>query len=352
MTFGKPKRVLGLDLGSTQFRAVELSRDKGEIILTGFSRIEVTPGANRREAVLELLRRGSFRTHRVVAAVSGRSVVVRYVSMPRLSSDELSRSLSFEIDKYLPVTPEEGEIDWQVLGDAAPAGEGGQDQMKVVLVRANRSAVVDLADMLVACGLTPLAIDTDVFALGNAFAFASTFAPPPPEEERGIALVDVGASKTCIHVVASGASQFAREVPLGGNDLTAALARRLGISTDEAEQLKRDPGEREDEVREAVVPVLDDLANEVSLSFDYFEHQSEGSLDAVYLSGGSALAPFLAGSLERSLERRARVWNPLEGLPVRTDAVDMEGLQAAGPSLAVALGLAARGVGGLVERVS
>lgn len=350
--FRNTRSVVGLDLGSSLFKAVELTRDKGDVILTGFARLEVSPDADRRTAIAELFRRGRFRTRRVVAAVSGKSVIVRYVVMPKMSAEELKRSLAYEIDKHLPLPPEDTQVDWQVLGDVAPAAEGGPAQMKVVLVGAKRSLVSDLAATLVECGLDPVALDTDVFALGNAFALASTIVPPAPEEERGVALVDAGASKTCIHIVSGGASQFAREVPIGGNDLTSVLARRLAIGDEEAEALKREPGEREAEVREAIAPVLDDLTNEVNLSLDYFEHQSEGALDAVYLSGGSALAPFLGEALERALERRARVWNPIEGLQVRAQTVDVEDLQAAGPSLAVALGLAARGTGRLAERVS
>ena len=104
--------------------------------------------------------------------------------------------------------------------------------------------------------------------------------------------------------------------------------------------------------RELLDTVLDELTNEVNLSIDYFEHQSEGTLDTIYLTGGSALASFLPENLERTLERSARMWNPLEGLQVKADGLDVEDLQAAGPSLAVALGLAARETGRIPERVA
>jgi type IV pilus assembly protein PilM len=350
--FRTNRSVVGLDLGSSFYKAVELTRDKGDVILTGFARLEVTPETNRREAIGEVFRRGRFRTKRVVAAVSGKSVIERYVLMPKMSSEELKRSLTYELDKHLPLPPEDTQVDWQVLGDVPAAAEGAPPQMRVVIVGAKRSLVADLAANLVECGLTPVAIDVDVFALGNAFALASTLAPPAPEEERGVALVDVGASKTCIHIVAGGSSQFAREVPIGGNDFTAAISRRLAVPEDVAETLKREPGDRAGEVRDAVGSVLDELTNEVNLSIDYFEHQSEGTLDTIYLTGGSALASFLPENLERTLERSARMWNPLEGLQVKADGLDVEDLQAAGPSLAVALGLAARETGRIPERVA
>jgi len=90
-----------------------------------------------------------------------------------------------------------------------------------------------------------------------------------------------------------------------------------------------------------VSQVLEDLGNEVNLSFDFFQNQFDGEVQDVMLSGGSALLPFLEESLERIFEKRTRVWNPVEGLKVRSDNVDVEALNQCTPQLAVAIGLAA-----------
>ncbi|MDP6930124.1 MAG: pilus assembly protein PilM, partial [Planctomycetota bacterium] len=81
--------------------------------------------------------------------------------------------------------------------------------------------------------------------------------------------------------------------------------------------------------------------NEINLSFDFFENQYDGEVQEVYLSGGSALLPFLEEGLEKIFEKRTRVWNPTDGLKVRSDSVDVDVLNAASPQLAIPLGLAA-----------
>jgi len=88
-------------------------------------------------------------------------------------------------------------------------------------------------------------------------------------------------------------------------------------------------------------PVLDDLGNEINLSFDFFENQFEGEVQEVFLSGGSVLLPFLEESFEKIFEKRTKTWNPVEGLKVRSDNVDVEALNQLAPQLAVAIGLAA-----------
>jgi Tfp pilus assembly PilM family ATPase len=86
---------------------------------------------------------------------------------------------------------------------------------------------------------------------------------------------------------------------------------------------------------------MDDLGNEVNLSFDFFENQFEGEVEEVYLSGGSVLLPFLEECLEKIFEKKTRVWNPIEGLKVKSDNVNIDQLHHSAPQLAVALGLAA-----------
>ena len=128
---------------------------------------------------------------------------------------------------------------------------------------------------------------------------------------------------------------------MGGQDLTNAIARRTGVEPAQAETMKRNPGDQLAVVQEACGQVLEDLGNEVNLSFDFFENQFDGEVQEVWLTGGSALLPFLEESFEKIFEKRTKTWNPVEGLKVRADNVDVEALNQLAPQLAVAIGLAA-----------
>jgi type IV pilus assembly protein PilM len=187
-------------------------------------------------------------------------------------------------------------------------------------------------------------VDVDVFALANAWELCGLTAMGDDGEtaETGIALVDVGNSKTQINVLLGGETCFSREVGIAGADMTQAIARRLGMEPFEAEALKRVPGERELEVTRALTPVLEDLVSEISLSLDYVENREGVRVEEVLLSGGGVLAPGVVTFIEQVLGRPARIWNPLDGLRVDAEQVNVEELEANASGLAVAIGLASR----------
>ncbi|MEM7307721.1 MAG: type IV pilus assembly protein PilM [Planctomycetota bacterium] len=346
--FRKEKSVVGLDLGSQVVKAVEITLEGPEPVITGFARAEIPPGGEMHEAIAEVFQRGSFRSRNVVTAVSGQSVVVRYITMVEMSDTELRQAIRFESDKYLPFDAEDVVLDCQRLG-RKPAGAtetegGGSDQMSVVLAACRSSVVEDQIKAISVQGLSPLAVDVDVFALANAWELCGLEDAPldDEEEEHTVALVDVGASRTSINVICDNETCFSREIGIGGGDMTQAAARRLGVEAVEAEAIKREAAGREAEVSRAISPVLEDLVSEISLSLDYVENREGLRVDEVLLSGGGILAPGAVSFIEQSLGRPVRTWNPLEGLRVMPERVDVEELEASASSLAVAIGLASR----------
>ena len=339
--FGSRKSVLAVDVGSSSVKILEVQREGQDLLLTGFARVEVAGDTNRSDAVSEALRRGNFGSKRSMSSVSGKSVIVRYLTMVRMSNEELQRAVAFEAEKYIPWPIEESQVDAVSLGDLPQADASAPPEMRVLLVASKKSYVTDHAQMLVDQGLSPVAIDVDALAIGQAFELHQrvTGAQAP---SGGIALIDLGATKTCINVLAGGVTRFTREVDSGGQDMTQAVSRKLAIEPFEAERVKCAPGEKAAEVEEAITPAIADLANELTLSFDYFEHQGEGQIEAVYLSGGGSLAPSMAEHIERATGKKTHMWNPIEGLKIQADGLDIDDLNARAPSLAVAVGLAAR----------
>ena len=345
--FRKEKSIVGLDLGSQVIKAVEITLEGPEPIITGFSRVEVPPGGERSEAVGQIFQKGRFRSRNVVTSVSGQSVVVRYITMVQMSDSELRQAIRFESDKYLPFDTDEVVLDCQRLKRTPPASgdvdDGSSEQMSVVLAACRTSLVEEQMREIMGHGLTPVAVDVDVFALANAWELCGLDETQTGEDEQhAIALVDVGASRTSINVLCGSETCFSRELGIGGQDMTQAAARRLGVEAVEAEAIKREAEGREAEVSRAISPVLEDLTSELSLSLDYVENREGLRVEEVLLSGGGILAPGAVSFIEQALGRSVRTWNPLEGLRVDADRVDVEELEASAPSLAVAIGLASR----------
>jgi len=123
---------------------------------------------------------------------------------------------------------------------------------------------------------------------------------------------------------------------------SSCSTRRLSLEGFEAEAVKRTSEDHQAEVRTAIGPVLEDLASELMLSMDYVEHNEGLTVTEVLLSGGGVLAPGAAEYVEQAVARPTRLWNPLEGLRVDVNRVDVEELEAWAPSLVVAVGLASR----------
>ncbi len=340
----KSKSIVGLDLGSSVVKAVEISLEGPEPVVTGFARVEIPPDGDHQEAIDAVLREGRFRSKRVVTSVAGQSVVVRYVPMMRMSNAELKQAIRFETDKYLPFELDEVVMDCQALETPATSStEGdGEDQMTVLLAACKTEAIEEQAQMVQAAGLQHCAIDVDLFALANAWELCGVFPSEEGEEKRGIALVDVGSMRTSINVLYGGETCFGREINIGGSDMTQAVSRRLSVEAFEAEAIKRASESQEAEVNSAIAPVLEDLVSEISLSLDYVEHHAGIAVDEILLSGGGVLAPGVAGYIEQATARRARTWTPLEGLRIDAGRVDVEELEAWAPTLVVAVGLASR----------
>ncbi|MHC4263166.1 MAG: type IV pilus assembly protein PilM [Planctomycetota bacterium] len=336
----RTKSVIGLDLGSQAFKAIELTIDGTEPTVTGFAKVELGPETDRAEALGELLGKGSFHTKKVATSMAGQSVVVRYIPMVEMEADELKQAISFESDKYIPFEADDAILDCQRLKNHTAAEGEASGQMSVVLVACQKQVLHNQLDGVVAHGLDPVAVDVDVFALGASYDLSN--AAGESGEDVAIALVDIGATRTQINVMRGGETCFSREIGMGGSDMTKATARRLGIETAEAEAIKRDAGDREVEVGRAIAPVIEDLVSELSLSLDFVENREGVRVEEVLLSGGAIMAPGLVQALEQGTGRPARLWNPLDGLRISESGIDLDELEAAASTLAVAVGLASR----------
>ncbi|TET36973.1 MAG: type IV pilus assembly protein PilM [Planctomycetota bacterium] len=338
---GRKKSVVGLDIGSSEVKALEFGKQGDRIVVAGLAIAKIESKDAMKETIREVIRMGNFKTKRVITAVSGRSVIMRYVNMLRMSDEDLHNAIRYEADKYIPFEVEETVLDCQRLEDPEAAGASDKE-MKVLLVAVKRALIDEHYAMLQDVGVTPLIIDVDSFALGNAFELHNRYSPKVEDADRVVALIDIGANKTNINIVRGNTSYFTREVYLAGNDFTDSVSRRLKIDIAQAEVLKINSGERAAEVEECVLPTLDDLGNEIHLSFDYYENQFDREVDEVYISGGSSMLAGLDHSFERIFGRKVNFWNALENVEIRSDRVDQNLLQAKAHQFAVAAGLGAR----------
>jgi type IV pilus assembly protein PilM len=189
-------------------------------------------------------------------------------------------------------------------------------------------------------------VDVDIFALGNAFEINKLVGPGALAHDKVHALVDIGANKTSINIMHGPVSQFAREVYIAGNEFADAVGKGLNLSDTEVDGLFADPGDKVDEIIELIATALDDLGNEVRLSFDYYESQFDRPVDEAFVSGGGCQLPGLERFLERIFDVKTQRWDPTEQLQFSLEDVNVDDIKKNCSRLAVTVGLAARAVTG------
>jgi type IV pilus assembly protein PilM len=286
------------------------------------------------DTILAVISENNLRAKSTITSISGRSVIVRYVNMNAMPQQELEAAINYEADKYIPYAVDDVQLACQQLG-----GADDQNQIRVLLVAAKKQLVEEHLRLVKKVGITPHAVDVDLFALGNAFELCNLRGQLADQGEA-VALVDIGAAKTSICIMKSSGDCFTREVYTAGNSITEAIAQRFGEEDADVELMKEDPGDAVDAIRESVMPILEDIGGEVRLSFDYYENQFDQPVSKVYLSGGSVQFPGVVESLGGIFDLDTVRFSPFECLSI--EASDDVILKEKSSDMVVALGLASR----------
>lgn len=325
----KRNTVLGLDLGSAAVKAVELSARGDAWRVEGCAFEEVGDRETYAASVRATLEAGSFDAERVVVGLSGRGTLLRTVTIPGDNPEELSDAVREETAKYVPYGLDEAVTDHMLLADEP-------DRFLRVLVAAAKRGEVDARlAMLDGAGVRPERIEPEGAALVNALEAATRGGGRPG---RGVGVVDFGAAKTLI-AVTDGARHVFREFPFGGDKLTEMIAHRLDCPQEEAEAIKRNPGERIETVKDALYPGIEDITAEVRQCLDRFRAVSGGvEAKELLLSGGLVAFPGIAPLVGRLTRTSSKLFEPFAA--VDTSELDARFIREHGHLFATAFGLA------------
>ncbi len=354
MLFGKSRNLVGLDIGDSSIKVVEL-KDLGkgrgfQLAKLGWEPLSpeaIVDGAIMdaqlvTETIQRLFQRLRIKTQHVATALSGHSVIVKRISLPVMSEAELAESIHWEAEQYIPFDIEDVNLDYQILEGSSLSGEGNMD---VLLAAAKKDKINDYTTVITQAGLQTAAVDIATFALQNAFEANYEFEP-----HQIVALVDVGAAVSSISVLHGGTSVYWRDINVGGNQYTDAIQKELNLSTEQAERLKR--GEEIEGIPyERVLPILsavnEDVATEIQKTLDFFKQISAADepLDRLYLTGGAAQVIHLKETLGQRLATQVELLNPFRRIAPTGREASMELVNEMAPTASVAVGLALRKVG-------
>lgn len=320
--------VVGLDIGSTGVRAVELSANgKSKPMLIRSYEIPLSPGAVVHGEVVEpeivtaalkrLWSQGGFKSKKVVLGTGNQGVIVRDLTVPKMSLKHIRESLPFHVQSLLQMPLTDSLLDFY------PTSESVGDQGAVInglLVAAEKKEILGNVDAVERAGLTPVEVDLIPFALNRLLVSR-------PHIEGTVALVDIGGTTTSIIISSNGVPWFVRIIPTGGDDLTRALIEGLAIDAPSAEELKRTLTLKVEEMREedsnsetvkckcakcvAEDPSVDDprsseilhlisgeLLGSLKSTINYFNNtRPQDPVQQILLTGGGAQLLGMAGAL-------------------------------------------------------
>src|SRR5881296_2534606 len=236
------KAVVGLDIGSSAVKAVELKAVGKGFKVVAFAIEPVPPdsivdgaiidGAAVADAIRRVFENKAFRTKEVAASLSGNAVIVKKINLPVMTAAELAESIYWEAEQYIPFDIQDVNLDYQILD--AGTGAESTGAMDVLLVAAKKEKIADYTGVISQAGRVPVVVDVDAFAMQNAYEINYGLDP-----QAVVVLLNAGASAININILSGEQSLFTRDISIGGNSYTEAVQKELNLPFESAEQLKK-----------------------------------------------------------------------------------------------------------------
>jgi len=343
----KSKSSVGLDIGSSLIKVVEVDHTKAEPVLTKYGVIKLPPEAIVEgemmdqslviEGIQECMTKAGITQKEVVTAVSGRAVIVKKVVMDKMNPDDAKEAIFWEAEQHVPFDIDDVCLDFQVLKE-----DVGANQMEILLVAAKKDMVNAHANIIRDAGLRPVIIDVDSFAVQNAIETASNGV-----DGLVTGLINIGSDVTNINIVQNHIPYFTRDLSVGSNVFIEAIQRNLGVDFDEADAMLSGEAEIEDEERlnSVVAEAADEISMGIERSLSFLKTAGDAEqIDEVILSGGGARIPGLKDILSEKHDMEFKVNDAISQIDRIDNLFEDAGddMERVGPLLTVALGLALR----------
>lgn len=282
---------VGLDIGADFVRAIKIKTSGSRAVICGFD--SKSSQSDLKKALKEV--KESLGHEVVNIGLSGPSVVIRYISLPRMSETELAGALRFEAEKHIPFLLAEAVLDSHILKE-----DFAENRMLVLIAAVKKDYLNQRLDLVGGAGLKCAVVDINSLAVINAFKFS--YFQSQPLKEKVVALVNVDSTASL-------------DILEGG---LPSLSRDIQVSAD-----------------------VSRLADELRVSFDYYESQGASSVEKIFLSGSRVCSGELKESFASGLGLGVECWDPLKSMEA-APGIELEKLRGLSPQFAVAVGLALR----------
>lgn len=343
--FAKKKDLVGIDIGSSSIKLVQLIHEKGGYCLVNAGIQPLPPEAIVDNSLMDtaaiayaiksLTSSLGIKTKDVVCSISGNAVIIRKISLPVASNEELEDQIGWEAEQYIPFDINDVNLDFQIMGPDLidPA------KMQVLLVASKKDITEDYITLFAEAGLQLNILDVDAFALQNCYEINNL------QLEEVVALVNIGASTININVVKDGHSLFTRDIQIGGNQYKVELQKQLGVNADEAEKMKLLSAYHiNSPIGEMINRINESIAQEIRRSIDFYNSSAAGDerVLKICITGGCSKISGIQETIANRLGLEVEHLNPFARLKQPDKAFDQEYLQEIAPLMSICVGLAIR----------
>jgi type IV pilus assembly protein PilM len=344
----KKKSLVGLDIGSSAIKAVELRPTRGGYELEHIAHQSLQSDTivdghiidlnHVSDCINRIWAESGIRTNQVATSLSGHAVIVKRVVLPAMSDEELDEQIHWEAEQYIPFDINDVNLYHEVIGQD-PSGQ----HMDVLLVACKRDKIAQFTQVISQAGKQPVIVDVDAFALQNAYEI--NYHPTP---NQTVALLNIGASVTTINVVRGTTSIFTRDISAGGNQYTDLLQKEFNLTFEQAEAVKRgavvDANLSSDQIHAVINSVSEMLGLEIQRTLDFFRATvaDSSSIDRMLVAGGSSKVPNLIDYLSERLQMPVARFDSFRSIKYDRRRFDEDYMRELSPNMAIAVGLAVR----------
>ncbi|MCF6288238.1 MAG: pilus assembly protein PilM [Proteobacteria bacterium] len=340
-------QLFGVDVSSSAVKVMQLSKSgqKYKVEYYGVDSLpanavvekNITEVDRVSAAISNAVKRAGAKRKNVAIAVSGSAVITKTIKMPAdLTEDEMEEQLSLDANQYIPYPIEEVSLDFNVLGPVENSPE-----LSYVLLACSRSENVDVCvEAIEGAGLNAAIIDVESFAVEATFWQMKKSLEISDDEI--VALFDIGATTTTLHIMYQGRSIYTRDQTFGGKQLTDEIMHRYGLSLEEAGLAKRQGGLPESYEAEVLQSFNDSLIQQISRALQFFFSATEfNNVDKIILAGGTASIKGLDELTQEQIGVPVLTANPIEGFSLAS-RIDEIAINEDAPALMTVIGLAMR----------
>ncbi|MDP3964775.1 MAG: pilus assembly protein PilM [bacterium] len=368
---GKKEGFVGVDLGTSGIKIVELKSEQGKAKLVTYGYTEQPINVVKSDSqetkqqavkvIREIFKKARVGSKRVISALPSFTVFSAIINLPSMSRKELVSAVRWEAKKFVPMPIDEMILDWKVLSDIGTANvkSGKKDEksekegaaetkdktetLNILLTAAPRNLVQRYLDIYKELNVKLVGLETEAFALERSLI---------GNDKSAVMIVDIGGLNTNVSVIRDSIPLLNRSIDVGGETITRTIANGMNVDLGRAEQFKRDFGMTSSEsggqqqIPKTIEFVVGSIVNEIKYCFNLYQNQSLGSsgtektIEKVMLTGGSAFLPALPDYLSRVLNMRVYIGDPWARVAYPEELKPV--LQELGPRFSVAIGLAMR----------